>query len=130
MLILAINGGQEEAEICLLRDYELLTKESWSAGRQLSRDIFAKIEKLLQECNQVWSDLDGVICCAGPGSFTGLRIGHAVANALAYSLDIPVANAEGEDWAQKAIDHIRTDNSNRVIVPRYGRPARITRPRK
>ena len=33
---------------------------------------------------------DGIEVETGPGSFTGIRIGVAVANALAYSLGIPV----------------------------------------
>src|SRR3989344_1792281 len=37
-----------------------------------------------------WKDLEGVEVEKGPGSFTGLRVGVSVANALGFSLGIPV----------------------------------------
>lgn len=40
--------------------------------------------------NRVWKMLKGIEVETGPGSFTGIRVGVSVANALGYSLGIPV----------------------------------------
>ena len=37
-----------------------------------------------------WKDLEGIDVEKGPGSFTGLRVGVSVANALGFALGIPV----------------------------------------
>jgi len=37
-----------------------------------------------------WEILDGIEVEAGPGSFTGIRVGVAIANALGFSLGVPV----------------------------------------
>ncbi len=66
----------------------------------------------------------------GPGSFTGLRIGITVANTLAYSLNIPIAGAEGESWLDDSLANLSGMTEPTVILPKYGSDAHITKPRK
>ncbi len=70
----------------------------------------------------------------GPGSFTGLRIGISVANALAYGLQIPIASAKGDDWLEKGIKKLGAENPPtsgvKMVVPEYGRPPHTTTPKK
>ena len=40
--------------------------------------------------HSIWDQLDGIEVETGPGSFTGLRVGVSVANALGFTLGIPV----------------------------------------
>lgn len=61
-----------------------------------SQALLPLIEKILKEENLNYKDLKGVEIDVGPGSFTGLRVGVAVANALGYSLRIPVNNKKIE----------------------------------
>ncbi|MCL2174844.1 MAG: tRNA (adenosine(37)-N6)-threonylcarbamoyltransferase complex dimerization subunit type 1 TsaB [Treponema sp.] len=49
------------------------------------------IENLMKEAALTPAALQGVLCMAGPGSFTGLRIGYSIAKGLALSLSIPFA---------------------------------------
>jgi tRNA threonylcarbamoyladenosine biosynthesis protein TsaB len=48
------------------------------------------IDKICKNCNINITDLDEVEVNVGPGSFTGLRVGIAIANALSFLLKIPV----------------------------------------
>ena len=48
------------------------------------------IEEILNEHHLKLSDITAITVAMGPGSFTGLRVGASVANALGYLLDIPV----------------------------------------
>lgn len=55
-----------------------------------SQVLLPLINKILKKNKLKFKDLKGIEVEIGPGSFTGLRVGVSVANALAYSLNIPV----------------------------------------
>ena len=55
-----------------------------------SQVILPMIEELLKSQNISEKDLTEIVVDVGPGSFTGTRVGVAIANMLAYSLKIPV----------------------------------------
>lgn len=88
----------------------------WSAGHQLARDLLGFLHQKLQAQGKDWADLTEITCFTGPGSFTGLRIGAAVANTLANQLNIPLFDQNGQQ--------------RQIILPDYGRPANITAPKK
>ncbi|MEK7186522.1 MAG: tRNA (adenosine(37)-N6)-threonylcarbamoyltransferase complex dimerization subunit type 1 TsaB [Patescibacteria group bacterium] len=58
--------------------------------------ILPMIEKLLKKNKIETEDIDSIEVNAGPGSFTGLRIGISIANTLGMILKIPVNGKTGE----------------------------------
>lgn len=88
----------------------------WDSGRTLARDLLKFIHDKLVENDADWKDVSEITFFAGPGSFTGLRIGATVINTLAQDLNIPLYNHRGEKVE--------------LILPEYGRPANITPPKK
>jgi len=64
--------------------------QNYSSPRD--QDILGFIQKTLQECGIEVSQITSVTVNPGPGSFTGCRLGVAVANALAFSLGVSVNN--------------------------------------
>jgi len=52
--------------------------------------VLPLVEKLLKDHKLELKDITGIKVNAGPGSFTGLRVGVSVANALGYLLKIPI----------------------------------------
>lgn len=66
---------------------ELIKQNEQKFGSQVLLNL---IQESLKEAKIELSDIEEVIVATGPGSFTGLRVGVAVANALGYSLNIPV----------------------------------------
>lgn len=66
------------------------TAES-SRERAHAEEIFGLISRCMAEAGTAYGGLDGVAVSAGPGSFTGLRIGYGVAKGLAFDSNIRFA---------------------------------------
>lgn len=130
MLILAIRTDKPEAEIGLFDGKNKLTYETWQAHRQLAETIHTKIEALLKSRDKDWHDIEGVVCYQGPGSFTGLRIGLTVGNAIAYGLEVPIVAEQKADWVQVGISRLIKGESDELALPYYGSPPHITEQKK
>ena len=128
-MILTIRTDKPEAEIGLFDGQQKIAYEKWQAHRQLAETIHLKLQELL-DGQGVLHDTSGIVIFLGPGSFTGLRIGMSVGNALAYSLDIPIIATAGEEWIQQGVASILANPSKRSVVPEYGAPAATTTQKK
>jgi len=60
------------------------------AKEQSSQKLLPFIDEVLKKEEKTVKDITGIEVNTGPGSFTGLRVGVSVANALGWVLDIPV----------------------------------------
>lgn len=130
MIILTIRTDKPEAEIGLYDDRIKLSYELWQAHRLLAETLHWKVEALLQSRHKNWNDIGGIVCFQGPGSFTGLRIGLTVGNALAYSYDVPIVVMQGPRWLESGIDRLLKGGSDGYAVPYYGAEAHVTSPKK
>jgi tRNA threonylcarbamoyladenosine biosynthesis protein TsaB len=83
MIVLALDTATTSSAVALFRDGRVVTTHSES--------LLAMIDESFREAGLVPRDLDGVVCGAGPGSFTGLRIGLATAKGLCFALGKPLA---------------------------------------
>jgi tRNA threonylcarbamoyladenosine biosynthesis protein TsaB len=129
MLILTIRTDRPEAEIGLFEDSRQLAYLNWQAHRQLAETIHKRIHELLQSRQKKLDDLQAVVVFQGPGSFTGLRIGVSVANALADSLSIPIVASQGGNWMRLATAELLKGANDRIVVPEYGAEPHVTQPK-
>jgi tRNA threonylcarbamoyladenosine biosynthesis protein TsaB len=129
MIILTIRTDKPEAEIGLFEHTTELAYVTWEAHRQLAETIHTKLEAMLQSQQKDWSNIKGIVCFKGPGSFTGLRIGLTVGNALAYGLGCSIVATQGDDWIKTGLTKIGAGESEPFVVPEYGSPAHITKPK-
>jgi tRNA threonylcarbamoyladenosine biosynthesis protein TsaB len=92
MMILAFDTATDVATSALVWDGEVL-------GEFQSRPIsvLEDIDALLRRGGVRQARLDGIVVGTGPGSFTGLRMGLAIARALAFALELPVAGVSTLD---------------------------------
>ena len=94
-LLLAIESATEEGVVALGRsDGELIAQDRWSAGHAHGERLLASIEKVLAEAGASLDDVAAIVVGLGPGSFTGLRVGLAVAKGLAFGLGLPIVGIE------------------------------------
>jgi tRNA threonylcarbamoyladenosine biosynthesis protein TsaB len=129
MLILTFRTDKPEAEIGLFEDSRQSAYETWQAHRQLSETIHKKLDEVLKNQNKELQGILGIVIFEGPGSFTGLRIGFSVANALAYALEIPIVATGGEDWQKTGIKKLQNGESDKIALPKYGAPVHTTKPK-
>lgn len=129
-IILTLRTDKPEAEIGLFDGATELAYETWHAHRQLAETIHTKLQAVLESQRKTLTDLKGIVVYEGPGSFTGLRIGVSVANALAYGLNIPVSAATGQDWIGQGIKRLVDNKGAQYAMPEYGSPVHITKPKK
>jgi len=95
-MILWINtSDRKKIEVAIKKDGEVL--ETKSAENDFGSQVLLNlITQILKENNLEFKDLKGIEVEKGPGSYTGLKVGASVANALGFSLNIPVNNKKME----------------------------------
>jgi tRNA threonylcarbamoyladenosine biosynthesis protein TsaB len=130
MLILTLRTDKPEAEIGLFMDTLQQDYYHWTAHRQLAETLHLKIRELLNGQAKDWHDIQGIVCFEGPGSFTGLRIGISVVNALASSLNVPLVGTQDNDWIEDGISQLLAGKDGKIVIPYYGADPHITTPRK
>ena len=101
MMILALESSATACSVALTRDGELVAQTWQNSGLTHSRTLLPMVDSLLKNSGQSLDDVDVVAVAAGPGSFTGLRIGVSTAKGLAWPGDkdcAPCSTLESMAW--------------------------------
>ena len=130
MIILTLRTDKPESELAIFNNLIKIDEIKWQANRVLADTIHLKIKELLDRQSLSWQDIKGIVCYKGPGSFTGLRIGLSVANALAYSLQIPIMGKSSINWQLMGVNDLLNGNNDKITLPEYGGEVKITKPKK
>ncbi len=83
MNILGIELSSKQGSVAVLRDGELLAEQTWMIGRLRHGVLFQALETLLREAHISYNDISLYAVGRGPGSFSGMRMAFAAAQALA-----------------------------------------------
>lgn len=89
----------------------IIEEMQFEAQKSLSNYLLANINTLLSKHNAGREGLTAITVVPGPGSFTGTRIGVAVANSIGFALDIPV------------------NGKKDPVIPVYNKEPAITQPK-
>ena len=89
MKILAFETSAKAASVALLDQGKLLGEAYQNTGLTHSQTLMVMAEDLLKSCNLTAQDVEAVAVAAGPGSFTGVRIGVAAAKGFAWGAELP-----------------------------------------
>ena len=88
-LLLALDTSTAQAGVALY-DGAVQAELVWAAGRDHARQLMPAVRQVLGQLGKAPGDLAAVAAARGPGSFTGLRVGLAVARGLAFALGLPL----------------------------------------
>lgn len=91
MKILSMDSSAQTASVAVLEDGRLLAEYTLNNGNTHSETLLPMVEGMLAALGLKISDIDLFACSAGPGSFTGVRIGAATVKGLAFASGKPCA---------------------------------------
>ncbi len=89
LLILAFETSAKAGSVALLEGEKLLGERYQNTGLTHSQTLLPMAQNLIAECGYAPADVQAVAVAAGPGSFTGVRIGVAAAKGFAWGSQIP-----------------------------------------
>lgn len=89
MYILALDSTAVTAAVALCEDERLISSYTVNNGNTHSETLLPMIESVLKQAHLTVSEIDLFVCSAGPGSFTGVRIGAATIKGLAFGRQKP-----------------------------------------
>ena len=89
-LILNIDTAMGRAGVCLAEDGKTLALVENIAQKEHASWLHPAVRQVMQDTGYSLGDLQAVAVTAGPGSYTGLRVGMAAAKGFCYALDIPL----------------------------------------
>ncbi len=136
MLLLAFETSAKAGSVALLNDEKLLGESYQNTGLTHSQALMSMAQALIESCGHTPKDIQAVAVAAGPGSFTGVRIGVAAAKGFAWGAELPcygVSTLEAmvlqlgiyQGYVLPVMDARREQVYNALFHVRQGKPERL-----
>ena len=109
MKILALDSSGLVASVALAEDDNLIAEYTIQYKKTHSQTLLPMLEEIRDMVELDLSSVDAIAVAAGPGSFTGLRIGSATAQGLAFAMEkpiVPVSTLEGLAYQMYGTDAV------------------------
>ena len=116
MIILALDSTATSASVALCDGKRLLAEYTIENGNTHSENLLPMVEELLNKFKLSPRDVDLFACTAGPGSFTGVRIGVATVKGLAFGTDKPCIGVSTLASLARNLTGFGAELQNGVIV--------------
>jgi tRNA threonylcarbamoyladenosine biosynthesis protein TsaB len=89
-MLLLIDTSQETGTIALSKDGLVLFSEENKIAKEHASWLYSAITRLLEKADTTIREMEAIAVVAGPGSYTGLRVGMAAAKGFCYALKVPL----------------------------------------
>lgn len=140
MLTLAFETSAKAASVALLEGSKLLGEAYQNTGLTHSQTLMVMAQDLMKSCGYTPQQIEAVAVAAGPGSFTGVRIGVAAAKGFAWGAELPcygVSTLEAmalqlgayDGYVVPVMDARRNQVYNAVFLAEQGELTRLTEDR-
>ncbi len=119
--LLAIETSDNICGACIYFDDEKYFSSKIILKHAHSEKLFEVVENVIKQASISKKDLKAIAVSAGPGSFTGLRIGMAAAKGMAQALQIPIISVPTFEALAFQISSYLPENSSFNIINKVGR---------
>lgn len=127
-MLLYINTSEfDHIKLALIKNQKIFTLEKSLAYNENHKSL-AVIEQFLKTNKVKLHNLTKIIVNNGPGSFTGIRVGVALSQALGLSLNIPVITLPTNKLPDNLLMLQKLKTTN-ISTLNYGREPNITKPK-
>ncbi|MBU1036675.1 tRNA (adenosine(37)-N6)-threonylcarbamoyltransferase complex dimerization subunit type 1 TsaB [Patescibacteria group bacterium] len=131
-MILLINSSQTDLiQLKLISENKIVDQSENREKFRQSELLLGMIDKLLQKNKVSLKSLKCLAVVSGPGAFSALRLGVATANAMAWTLSVPVIELSVSQANSHSLFKIINQKSKKIkvfksIIPKYGKEPNIT----
>lgn len=106
MKILALETSAKSVSVAVLEDGKVLGSAYQNTGLTHSRTLMPLLDGMLTNSELSLNDMDIIAVAAGPGSFTGLRIGVSAAKGLAWAQSLPCCGVSTLEAMAQNVRHM------------------------
>ena len=135
-MFLFINTISDKIILYLLEQNKIVDKLIKTARYRQAELLLPMIDRFLKKNKIKLAQIKGILVAKGPGSFTGTRIGVSTANALAFSLNVPIIGVNQQltqlnlNKIIKATNKFKKINRFISVKPVYSSLPAITKQKK
>lgn len=127
-MILAIDTATRCASLAVHDGASVRAEFSWDTSDHHTVELMPRLVELLTQINISIDQISGLGVSIGPGSFTGVRVGVALAKGLAVSRGIPIVGVRSTDilayavnWCKPPLVIVVRAGRGRLIAARYAK---------
>jgi tRNA threonylcarbamoyladenosine biosynthesis protein TsaB len=121
-MLLAIDTATQVMSIALHDGRSVLAEHTWQTANNHTIELAPAVHKMLEQCDVGVPRLTGLAVSIGPGSYSGLRVGVALAKGLALARKLPLVGVSSLDTIAAGQPHYQ---GGLIVVVQAGR-GRIT----
>jgi tRNA threonylcarbamoyladenosine biosynthesis protein TsaB len=89
-MLLAIDTSTTQIGVALCAEDAVISESAWSSAKHHTVELAPAIQDLLRRAGATHAAIEALAVAVGPGSYTALRVGMALAKGLALSLNVPL----------------------------------------
>jgi tRNA threonylcarbamoyladenosine biosynthesis protein TsaB len=125
-VLLAIDTATQYVSLALHDGRDLLAEYAWHTPNNHTAELAPAVQTLLERAHLTTQDISAIAVTTGPGSYTGVRIGVAMAKGMAAARNLPLVGissldvlASGQPYFQGGLVAVASAGRGRIIAAPY-----------